>query len=104
MELAGEALRKAQVLDPDYRLAWVAQALMEESSNNFAKSSALIEHSLGMKLNSVWSILFLIASNNNVYRLVPISGMHRKRLLPKTPIMMDLPRHCYPRSSLWVVM
>ncbi|KAF9497222.1 TPR-like protein [Pleurotus eryngii] len=58
MELAGEALRKAQVLDPDYRLAWVAQALMEESSSNFARSSALIEHSLGMKLNSACSDLW----------------------------------------------
>ncbi|KAL4262302.1 TPR-like protein [Pleurotus pulmonarius] len=58
LELAGDVLRKAQVLDPDYRLAWVAQALMEESSNNFAKSSALIEHSLGMKLNSACSDLW----------------------------------------------
>lgn len=100
MELAGEALRKAQVLDPDYRLAWVAQALMEESSSNFARSSALIEHSLGMKLNSVCSIPFLVASNDNVYRLVPISGMPQKRLPPKTPLMMALPTHCYLHSSL----
>ncbi|KAF7428403.1 Superkiller protein 3 [Pleurotus ostreatus] len=68
MELAGEALRKAQVLDPDYRLAWVAQALMEESLSNFARSSTLIEHSLGMKLNSACSDLWyaskVLASQN----------------------------------------
>lgn len=53
IELASEALLKAQVLDPEYTLAWVGQALVATSSGHNNHSRALLEHAVGLTADVV---------------------------------------------------
>lgn len=48
IELANEALLKAQVLDPEYTLTWVGQALVATSNAHNNHSRALLEHAVGL--------------------------------------------------------
>lgn len=44
LELANEALYKAQILDPDYTLAWVGQGLVATANGHDTDARALFEH------------------------------------------------------------
>ena len=44
VELANEAFYKAQILDPDYALAWVGQGLVATANSHDREASALFEH------------------------------------------------------------
>jgi superkiller protein 3 len=44
LELANEALYKAQTLDPDYTLAWVGQGLVASRNGHDADAISLFEH------------------------------------------------------------
>ncbi|KAG6334505.1 hypothetical protein ID866_4588 [Astraeus odoratus] len=48
VELANEALLKAQILDPDYTLAWVGQALVATTNGRDEHCRALLEHAVGL--------------------------------------------------------
>ena len=45
-EIAKESLNKAQVLDPDYSLAWIGQAIIAAAVGEYAQASALFEHAV----------------------------------------------------------
>ncbi|OCH91806.1 TPR-like protein [Obba rivulosa] len=47
-ELANEAFYKAQVLDPDYALAWVGQGLVATINGHEPEARALFEHAVGL--------------------------------------------------------
>lgn len=48
VELANEAFYKAQILDPDYALAWVGQGLVATANSHDREASALFEHATGL--------------------------------------------------------
>ncbi|THH28528.1 hypothetical protein EUX98_g5655 [Antrodiella citrinella] len=47
-QLATEAFYKAQILDPDYALAWVGRGLIATSQGNDPESKAFFEHSISL--------------------------------------------------------
>ncbi|KAI0322400.1 TPR-like protein [Amylostereum chailletii] len=47
-ELANETFYRAQILDPDYHLAWVGQGLVATRNGHFADSRALFEHAVSL--------------------------------------------------------
>lgn len=47
-ELAKAAFNKAQVLDPDYALTWVGQAVLAATLGQQSESAALFEHAVGL--------------------------------------------------------
>ncbi|KAK0232722.1 TPR-like protein [Armillaria fumosa] len=48
VELANEALYRAQTLEPDYTLAWVGQALVATANGHESDAKALLEHAVGL--------------------------------------------------------
>ena len=58
VELANEALYRAQVLDPDNTGAWVGQFLVARENNHQADATLLLEHAVGL-LKPVVSVLIL---------------------------------------------
>lgn len=48
VELANEAFYKAQILDPDYALAWVGQGLVATANRHDKDAGALFEHASGL--------------------------------------------------------
>ncbi|KAH0827587.1 superkiller protein 3 [Lanmaoa asiatica] len=48
LELANEALLRAQILDPDYTLAWVGQAMVAAANGHTADARGLLEHAVGL--------------------------------------------------------
>ncbi|KAG9316442.1 superkiller protein 3 [Chiua virens] len=48
LELANEALLRAQILDPDYTLAWVGQAMVAGANGHDADARGLLEHAVGL--------------------------------------------------------
>lgn len=48
VELANEALYRAQVLDPDNTLAWVGQFLVATANGDKADATLLLEHAVGL--------------------------------------------------------
>ncbi|KAF8557962.1 superkiller protein 3 [Imleria badia] len=48
LELANEALLRAQILDPDYTLAWVGQAMVAATNGHDADARGLLEHAVGL--------------------------------------------------------
>lgn len=53
LELANEALLRAQILDPDYTLAWVGQAMVAAANGHEADSRRLLEHAVGLSADVV---------------------------------------------------
>ncbi|KAF9222633.1 superkiller protein 3 [Gyrodon lividus] len=48
LELANEALLRAQILDPDYTVAWVGQALLATANGHDTDARTLLEHAVGL--------------------------------------------------------
>ncbi|KIJ67566.1 hypothetical protein HYDPIDRAFT_174010 [Hydnomerulius pinastri MD-312] len=48
LELANEALLRAQILDPDYTLAWVGQAMVATANGHDTDARTLLEHAVGL--------------------------------------------------------
>ncbi|PPQ99738.1 hypothetical protein CVT24_009721 [Panaeolus cyanescens] len=48
VELANEALYRAQVLDPDNALAWIGQFLVATANKHHADANLLLEHAVGL--------------------------------------------------------
>lgn len=46
LELANQALFRAQTLDPEYTLAWAGQALVATANGHHADSTTLFEHAV----------------------------------------------------------
>lgn len=46
--LATEAFYKAQILDPDYAMAWVGRGLVATVEGDVSESRAFFEHSVGL--------------------------------------------------------
>lgn len=53
LELANEALLRAQILDPDYTLAWVGQAMVAATNGHDADARGLLEHAVGLSADLV---------------------------------------------------
>lgn len=58
LELANEALLRAQILDPDYTLAWVGQALVAATNGHNADARGLLEHAVGLSADVVGRMHF----------------------------------------------
>jgi superkiller protein 3 len=56
VELANEAFRRAQTLDPDYTLAWVGQGLIAAAQNQDREARTLFEHAVGLPTDVVRSV------------------------------------------------
>jgi superkiller protein 3 len=61
LELANEALYRAQTLDPDYTLAWVGQGLVATANGHHVDAKALFEHAVTLAANVVRVTAFDIA-------------------------------------------
>lgn len=59
LELASEALLRAQVLDPDHTPAWVGQAMVAAASGHDADARGLLEHAVGLSADVVSGMLLL---------------------------------------------
>jgi superkiller protein 3 len=59
LELANEALRRAQVLDPDYTLAWVGQALVATANGHDTDARTLLEHAVSLTADVVSGSYFM---------------------------------------------
>ena len=46
LELANQALYKAQVLNPEYSLAWVGQAFVAIKNGHLPEAKAVLEHAI----------------------------------------------------------
>lgn len=53
LELANEALYRAQTLDPDYTLAWVGQGLVATAHGHEVDARTLFEHAVGLTADVV---------------------------------------------------
>jgi len=62
VELAMEALRKAQVLDPDCAMAWVGQGLIASAGGNEKSARALFEHAVSLDHPLVRALKILLIS------------------------------------------
>jgi Tfp pilus assembly protein PilF len=62
LELANEALSRAQTLDPDYTLAWVGQSLVATAYGDEVEAKARLEHAVGLAAVVV-SSLYAAQSN-----------------------------------------
>lgn len=58
LELANEALLRVQILDPDYTLAWVGQAIVAATNGHDADARGLLEHAVGLSADLVRRIDF----------------------------------------------
>lgn len=56
LELANEALHKAQTLDPDYALVWVGQGLVAIAQGQELEAKALFEHAVGLPADGVTNL------------------------------------------------
>lgn len=56
LELANEALLRARILDPDYTLAWVGQAIVAAENGHDADARGLLEHAVGLSADVVGRI------------------------------------------------
>jgi superkiller protein 3 len=61
LQLANEALLRAQTLDPDYTLAWVGQALVAAANKHDTDAKNLLEHAVSLP-SDVVSMLFPIST------------------------------------------
>ena len=53
VQLANEALYRAQVLDPDYTLAWVGQTMVAIANDHQKDATTLLEHAVGLSATIV---------------------------------------------------
>uniref|UniRef100_D8QCZ7 Superkiller protein 3 n=1 Tax=Schizophyllum commune (strain H4-8 / FGSC 9210) TaxID=578458 RepID=D8QCZ7_SCHCM len=53
VQLANEALYRAQVLDPDYTLAWIGQAMVAIANDHEKDATTLLEHAVGLSATIV---------------------------------------------------
>lgn len=53
VELANEALYRAQTLDPDYTLAWVGQGLVAVANGHDVDAQTLFEHAVTLSADVV---------------------------------------------------
>lgn len=58
LELANDALLRAQILDPDYTLAWVGQAMVAAANDHNTDARGLLEHAVSLSADVVCRILF----------------------------------------------
>jgi tetratricopeptide (TPR) repeat protein len=88
LELANEALLRAQTLDPDHTLAWVGQALVATANKHEADAKALLEHALTLAADVVSAFpkplaRYLVAACRPGVCLAPACAARRRtRLLP----------------------
>ena len=68
VDLANEALYRAQVLNPDNTLAWVGQYLIATANGDKADATLLLEHAVGLPtpVVSIKSPLLLPINNMNL--------------------------------------
>lgn len=59
LDLANQALLKAQTLDPDYTLAWVGQGLVASTNGHAEDSTVLFEHAISLAADIVCILSFL---------------------------------------------
>lgn len=64
--VAKEALNKAQVLDPDYSLAWVGQAVIATADGKPTEASALFEHAVSLVAHVVSQSMVMVKRILNV--------------------------------------
>jgi superkiller protein 3 len=53
LQLANEALYRAQSLDPDYTVAWAGQGLVATANGHEADARAMFEHAVGLTADVV---------------------------------------------------
>jgi superkiller protein 3 len=53
LELANETLYRAQVLDPDYTVAWMGQGLVATANGHDREARSLFEHAVSLTADVV---------------------------------------------------
>ena len=53
LQLANEALYRAQTLDPDYTVAWAGQGLVATANGHDTEARAMFEHAVGLTADVV---------------------------------------------------
>lgn len=69
LELANQALFRAQTLDPDYALAWIGQALVATANEHDIDAKTLLEHAVSLTA-SVASLPCVGNSDRNLHPLL----------------------------------
>lgn len=59
LELANEALCRAQVLNPDYTVAWVGQGLVAAANGHDREARSIFEHAISLTSDLVSNFVVL---------------------------------------------
>ncbi|KAL1743133.1 hypothetical protein HDZ31DRAFT_83630 [Schizophyllum fasciatum] len=86
VQLANEALYRAQVLDPDYTLAWVGQAMVAIANDHQRDATTLLEHAIGLssKIRTYAALRTRAGDVNDVDLVLPVFDV-LERYLQKRP-------------------
>ncbi|TFK54052.1 TPR-like protein [Heliocybe sulcata] len=96
-ELAREALSRAQTLDPDYVLAWLAQALLALSYGKDVEARAIFEHAVGLSADMPEADLEY--AERTFTRLSSSSQPRQSQLDVLLPVFLVLDRFCRRRPD-----
>ncbi|KAF7315319.1 Antiviral protein [Mycena indigotica] len=95
LELANQALLRAQTLDPECTIAWAGQALVAANNGHNSDSTTLLEHAVGLP-SSVPEVDLEYASRAFTQGMGTSSGLSIDSLLP---IFLVLDRYCQNRPG-----
>ncbi|KAG6878535.1 hypothetical protein C0993_004433 [Termitomyces sp. T159_Od127] len=97
IDLANEALYRAQTLDPDYAVAWIGQAIVATRNGHNVEAAAMFEHAIGLTPNVPEGDLEYSSQSFRRYRL---SG-HKAEWSTYTllPAFFALDRYCGRRPD-----
>lgn len=109
LELANEALYRAQVVDPDYPLAWLGQALVAAGNGHEFDAYSLLTHAITLTPNLVSfaniSFAWLFVNENIQYSLTLMLNTEFERSTSRSSRRGEqrMKLTPYPASSLWTV-
>lgn len=76
LELAQEAFHKAQILDPDYAMSWVGQAVVASGLGDSGSSATLLEHAVSLSADFVSNYRSEPTSRSYSHSRFPILNLH----------------------------
>ncbi|KAG6829553.1 hypothetical protein H0H92_004222 [Tricholoma furcatifolium] len=98
VELANEALYRAQTLDPDYAVAWIGQALVAMRNGHEVEAAAMFEHAIGLTPNIPEGDLEFASRSFYRYRVSSFQSGTRA-LDTLLPAFFALDRYCGRRPD-----
>ncbi|KAH7888376.1 superkiller protein 3 [Phlebopus sp. FC_14] len=95
LELANEALLRAQILDPDYTLAWVGQALVATANGHDVDARTLLEHAVGLTADVPLADLeFASRVLSTLSARTPVRNTRQDELLPAFFVLNRYAQRC----------